>query len=306
MAQPTIPTLDLNHFLQGDCQQQQRFISSLDVALRNIGFFILQHPGIDPTTIQTAYGAATAFFDLPAITKHSYISSASLGGFTPFGREHAKDSALSDLKEFWHVNRISLTASNAPWPREIPTFRPAMVQLYRQLDICANHLLQACALALDQPRFLLTDRVINGTTVLRLANYPLITATMPSGSLRAAPHEDINFITLLCTATAPGLEVLTHQGDWLPVQAQPHQLIVDTGDMLQNLTNGLFKSTTHRVVNASPQQRRLSMPFFVHPRPDVDLTPHPDCVQRSGGSPQFPSISAADYLAQRLREIGVV
>ena len=70
-------------------------------------------------------------------------------------------------------------------------------------------------------------------------------------SQRAAPHEDINLITLLCEATTPGLELLQLNGEWLPVQPIQGQIIVDTGDMLQALSNGLLKSTTHRVVNPS-------------------------------------------------------
>ena len=59
-------------------------------------------------------------------------------------------------------------------------------------------------------------------------------------------HEDINFITLLALATADGLEVQDHDGSWIKVEGDERYIIVDSGDMIQNLTNGLFKSTTHR------------------------------------------------------------
>jgi isopenicillin N synthase-like dioxygenase len=125
-------------------------------------------------------------------------------------------------------------------------------------------------------------------------------------SLRAAPHEDINLITLLCEATAPGLELRQMDETWLPIAAIPGQIIVDTGDMLQNLTNGLFKSTTHRVLNpTNDRDRRFSLPFFVHPRPEMDLSPLPQCVERTGGRPRYPHLTAGEFLAQRLREIGL-
>jgi isopenicillin N synthase-like dioxygenase len=124
-------------------------------------------------------------------------------------------------------------------------------------------------------------------------------------SLRAAPHEDINLITLLCEATTSGLELLRPDGSWLPIAAIPGQIIVDTGDMLQALSNGVFKSTTHRVVNPdNHRQRRFSMPFFVHPRPEFDLTPLATCIDRLGER-RFPVQTAGDYLEQRLREIGL-
>jgi isopenicillin N synthase-like dioxygenase len=83
-------------------------------------------------------------------------------------------------------------------------------------------------------------------------------------------------------------------------------IVVDAGDMLQNVTNGLYKSTTHRVVNpVDNTSERFSMPCFVHARSEVDLTPLPSCVARTGGVPKYPRITAGDYLTQRLREIGL-
>jgi isopenicillin N synthase-like dioxygenase len=124
--------------------------------------------------------------------------------------------------------------------------------------------------------------------------------------VRAAAHEDINLITLLCEATAGGLELLTRSGEWVPVRTGPGEIVVDSGDMLQNLTNGLLRSTTHRVGNPDDSRaRRFSMPYFVHPRAEVDLSPLPSCIAKTGGVPIFPPITAGDYLLQRLREIGL-
>jgi isopenicillin N synthase-like dioxygenase len=76
--------------------------------------------------------------------------------------------------------------------------------------------------------------------------------------------------------------------------------------MLQNVTNGLYKSTTHRVVNpGNSTSERFSIPCFVHARPEVDLTPLPSCVARTGGAARFPSLTAGQHLEQRLREIGL-
>ncbi|MCY7279082.1 MAG: isopenicillin N synthase family oxygenase, partial [Phormidesmis sp. CAN_BIN44] len=116
----------------------------------------------------------------------------------------------------------------------------------------------------------------------------------------------INLITLLCEATAEGLELLQRDGTWRPIHAVEGQIIVDSGDMLQQLTNGLLKSTTHRVTNPdNDRTRRFSMPYFVHPTPEADLTPLPNCVTKTGGQATFPPITAGAYLQQRLQEIGL-
>ncbi|MEM7650341.1 MAG: 2OG-Fe(II) oxygenase family protein, partial [Cyanobacteria bacterium P01_A01_bin.70] len=191
-------------------------------------------------------------------------------------------------------------------PAEVPQFQTAMTALFEQLEQCADSLLEACALYLGLPRSFLRDAVVDGPTLLRVLHYPPVPLTVPTASIRAAAHEDINLITLLCEATTPGLELLQSNGEWRPIAAIPGQIIVDTGDMLQNMTNGLFKSTTHRVTNPrSDRDRRFSLPFFVHPRPAVDLSPLPACVSRTGGVPQFPPLTAGEYLLQRLQEIGL-
>ena len=91
----------------------------------------------------------------------------------------------------------------------------------------------------------------------------------------------------------------------MPVAAPPGQIIVDAADMLQNLTNGLLRSVTHRVVAPAGSEARLSVPFFLHPRPEVDLTPLPGCLARTGGEALYPRQTAGEYLVRRLREIGL-
>ncbi len=308
MATSPIPVVSYVDLVSSDDDLRQQAIETLGQALEHIGFFILDNTSISPEVVRRAYQTALQFFALPEATKQQYCLSGrtGYGGFSRFGSEQAKGYTAPDLKEFWHVSYRSLKYPEAPWPKEIPGFQPVLTRLFQQLEACAQVLLEACAVYLGQSKHWLTAMADGGNTVLRLAHYPPIPASVPSGSLRAAPHEDINLITLLCEATAPGLEVLMADNTWLPVQAAPGQVVVDIGDMLQNLTNGVFKSTTHRVANPTRgNQRRLSMPFFVHPRPEVDLSPLASFIDRKDGVSQFPCITAAEYLNQRLGEIQV-
>lgn len=303
----TVPVLDLQDFVAGSDSQQTTFVETMGHALRDIGFFTVINHGVDAALIRSAYAITEAVFCLTDAIKQQYDGSAIHGqrGYTQFGKEHAKGHNAPDLKEFWHLGRADSPLANL-YPAEVPDFQPIMTALFEQLDACAATLLEACALYLELPRPMLRDLVTESDTLLRIIHYPPIPLNASPASLRAAAHEDINLITLLCEATAPGLELLRHDGTWLPIQALPGQIVVDTGDMLQNLTNGLLKSTTHRVTNPNnDRDRRFSMPFFVHPRSTVDLTPLPDCIARTGGRARYPSWTAGEYLAQRLQEIGL-
>ncbi|MFE4106329.1 isopenicillin N synthase family dioxygenase [Almyronema epifaneia] len=303
-----IPLLNFKAFTQGTQTERADFVDNLGQALEKIGFFALEQHSVAAPLIQQAYEAAALVFQLPDAIKQQYERPELKGqrGFVGFGREHAKNSPYPDLKEFWHVGRSPSALGANLWPVEVPQFQTVMTALFQQLEVCAAVLLEACALYLDQPRTALRDLVRQGDTLLRVIHYPPLPSTAAAASLRAAAHEDINLITLLCEATAPGLELLQTNGDWLPIQAPPGHLIVDTGDMLQHLTNGLFKSTTHRVVNPENQgDRRFSLPFFVHPAATTNLAPLAVCIDRTGGIARYPAVSAGDYLHQRLQEIGL-
>jgi isopenicillin N synthase-like dioxygenase len=174
------------------------------------------------------------------------------------------------------------------------------------MESLSQDLLSACSVYLGKDSQWLGEMTTDGNTIMRIIHYPPLGDDVAPGAVRSAEHEDINFITLLVTATADGLEVMDHDGSWIKVEGDARHIIVDSGDMIQNLTNGLFKSTTHRVVNpSSKSERRFSMPMFVHPRNQIDLTPRPEFIEMTGGKSNYDAITAGDYLHQRLVEIGL-
>jgi isopenicillin N synthase-like dioxygenase len=312
----TIPVASLRDFTHGTPTQRAAFVQTVGDALVDIGFFALEDHGIDQAVVASAYDMAQQFFDQPEAVKLAYQDPAVHGqrGYTHFGREHAKDSPAADLKEFWHVGREDaadplnmLLPWHNVWPSELPDFKPRMLNLFRQIDATSVHLLTACSIYLGETPEYLPSIAAYGDTVLRIIHYPPVPADRHPQAVRAAAHEDINLITLLLEATAGGLELLQRDGTWRPIHALQGQLVVDAGDMLQQLTNGYFKATTHRVVNPDDsRERRFSMPFFVHPRPEVDLSPRASAVQKTSGIAKFPQVTAGAYLRQRLAEIGLM
>jgi isopenicillin N synthase-like dioxygenase len=308
MTAQTIPVLDLEDFAAGGVRARA-FNQELESALREVGFLALIGHGVGGPAIEELYQAAAEVFALPEAEKLGYERPEVMGqrGYTRFGREHAKDHQAPDLKEYWTIGpEEGADYPGNVWPQQVPAFRERTWALWLQLSGVAEQLLEALSLALGEPRDRLSGVAEGGDTVLRVIHYPPVPDHADPASVRAAAHEDINLLTLLCGATAEGLEIYTREGTWLPIRAMPGQLIVDSGDMMQRLSNGWFRSCTHRVVNPdASRERRYSMPFFVHPRPDVDLTPLPSCVARTGGEPRFGSLTAGEFLRQRLGEIGL-
>lgn len=315
MKEATIPVVDVRDYHAGG-PARQRFIDTVGSALAEVGFFAAEGHGVDQSLVDRAYAAAKAFFSLPEASKRKYT--ARVGGqrgYTGFGQEHAKDSAAPDLKEFYQVGRVDVGADHPVhaeygpnvWPdAEVPEFAKVLTEYYQKVDALGAIFLEACAYYVGGKPGLFRDMAREGDTIVRVIYYPPVGEGVPPGSVRAAAHEDINLITLLPGATAEGLEILTRDDEWLPIRAGHDHFIVDSGDMLQNVSNGLFRATTHRVVNPpDATSERFSMPCFIHPASTVDLGPDPLCVARTGGEKRFPDMSAGDYLKQRLAEIGL-
>jgi len=289
------------------------FAQELGNSFVEYGFAIVRDHGIPEDLIHRAEEKAKNFFALPEEAKQKYYVEGAGGarGYTPFGIETAKGFKAHDLKEFWHVGRElpeghkfrAVMADNI-WPAEIQDFRNTFTALYAAFDEAGVQVLRAIARFLRVDEEFFTDTVRDGNSVMRLLHYPA--QSEPTGEhIRAAAHEDINTITLLLGAEEAGLELKTKDGRWIPVSPKPGELVINIGDMLQRLTNGVLRSTSHRVVNPAPDRAshaRYSMPFFLHFRPDFMIEALPGTVP-AGEEPKWPPISSHEYLQERLREI---
>jgi isopenicillin N synthase-like dioxygenase len=310
-----IPSVDLNDFIHGTADQKKKFVAELGRAYEDIGFVAVKNHLINEATVERLYKEVKAFFDLPEETKKKYeiVELAGQRGYTSFGREHAKGSNAGDLKEFWHFGQEVTDGDpiKSEYPaniftQELPGFNEVGIQAYRDLESTGQYMLRAIAIHLGLDEFYFDAKIKNGNSILRPIHYPPITAE-PKSAVRAGQHEDINLITLLIGASADGLEVLNKRNEWVAVTALPDHIVVNVGDMLQRLTNGKLKSTTHRVVNP-PREKwgssRFSIPFFLHPRSEMRLDCLISCIP-DGEKPHWEPISAGEFLDERLAEIGL-
>lgn len=308
-----IPILDLRRFTsERDC-----FVKELGKGFEEFGFIGITNHNVSDEIIENAYGVFKDFFDLPSEIKENYVYEGSAGqrGFTPFGVEHAKDNPYMDLKEFWHVGRELKPGSPGAdkmesnlWVNEIPEFKTHAYNLYKALDELGNTLLRAIALHLNQPEDFFVNRTQYGNSILRAIHYPPV-QNLNTESIRAGEHEDINFITLLIGSNEPGLEILSRQGEWIPVTVIENTIVCNIADMMQRLTNHVLRSTTHRVVNPPSSLKttsRYSIPFFLHPNPDCLLKTLDTCISEEQPNRYPEPIYADDFLKQRLHEIGLM
>ncbi len=304
----SVSELSLKAYTEGDAAQRQAFSDAFMAGLQRHGFIVLKDHGVDTGLLARAYSLTQQVFALPDATKLKYA--AGMRGYTPFGTEHAKDTHLADLKEFWQIGHEPAADGSDPqpfppnlWPAEVAAFEPTARALFERLNDTGLTLLESLEPKLGLPRGYFDPLVRKGTSILRILHYPPVGPDVPPGAARSAAHEDINFITIMVAAEGAGLELLDRDGTWLPVQTEPTNLIVDSGDMLARMTNGVIPATTHRVVNpAGPNVSRYSMPFFMHPTLETSLKVLPAC---EGAGARFPDVTAGEYLHERLKAIGM-
>lgn len=265
----------------------QRFVESL----RHTGFGVLSHHPIPQQLVQQIYQQWQSFFVTDAKEQYLFNPATQDGFFPSRVSETAKGYSVKDIKEYFHVY---------PWGQIPPQLKTDILNYYQQANSFAAELLDwverySPAEVAANYREPLSQMIKDSQkTLLRILHYPPMTGHEAPGAIRAAAHEDINLLTVLPAANEPGLQVKSREGEWLDVPSDFGSIIINIGDMLQEASAGYFPSTTHRVVNpegADMAKSRISLPLFLHPRPDVVLSDR---------------YTADSYLMERLRELGVI
>lgn len=304
----TIPVVDMTDFQNNDPIKRQKFIDGLAKALKEVGFVAVLNPGVDQQALNDAYQTAEKFFKLPIKDKMALHDPATNGQRGYVAGESAKGEKVGDFKEFYHIGREMTEEQEKRlkyypniWPKDMELQKP-MVALFQALQAHMVPLQQAMASAIGQPEDFFTNMTEEGDLLLRAIHYP---ANPPKDHKWAAEHTDIDLFTILPRATAEGLQLKNKEGEWIDVKVPENAFIINAGDMLENITNGEFRSGLHRVVASTENKERYSMVLFIHPRSDDCLNPLPQCIERAGGVKKYADATRWELLEERLVDLGL-
>ncbi|PSR19846.1 isopenicillin N synthase family oxygenase [filamentous cyanobacterium CCP3] len=314
IMQTEIPLVNFSPFLSDDPVGKIQVAADIYHACHEVGFLYLTNHGIPEGAIAAAFAQSQRFFALPLAEKQAiaWASEVSNRGYIGLERERLDETQPGDLKEAFNLGReTDLTAIDTEdaalvqnrWPAQPADFRTTLTVFFDACATAAAKIFRAFALALDMPEDFIAAHHTAQNYTLRLLHYPPLPTSLKPGQIRAGAHSDYGTLTLLFQDDIGGLEVLNAQDNWISAPAIPGAVLINTGDLTERWSNGVFRSTRHRVSlpqGEKAQRDRYSIAFFCEPNADATISCLPTC-QGPGQPPRYPPIAAGDYLLSRLQ-----
>ncbi|MEM6307479.1 MAG: 2-oxoglutarate and iron-dependent oxygenase domain-containing protein, partial [Pseudomonadota bacterium] len=291
--------------------QTLRIADEIGHAAREIGFFRISGHGIPAEMIENTYKAGETFFAQPDDLKQQYYiaNSTNHRGYVPFTEKgdypdevnrsyEAFDLGLdlpADDPDYVAGNRV--LGPNV-WP-DMPNFRETVYAYYENISAVGRKICGALELNLGVSPGSMTDHMTKPISQLRLLHYVRQKNLKDYTTVNMGAHNDYECLTLLHTRNA-GLQVMTTDDDWIDVPVDPAVFVVNIGDMLEAWSNGIFRSTPHRVVNTSPE--RFSLPYFVAANYDTMIAPFPELVTPNRPAAYEPFMAGAHLERMLMRD----
>ncbi|MBO0903984.1 isopenicillin N synthase family dioxygenase [Jiella sonneratiae] len=296
-----LPVVDVSGLYSSDPANREKVAEKLGRAAGEVGFFYVTGHPVDRRRREALLSATRSFFALPEEAKMAiHIGrSGNHRGYVPEGEE-VMVGGKRDRKEALDLGRevapdhpdvVAGTPMIGPnqWP-ELPGFREAVEGYYDDVFDLGRHLLKGFALALGVEETFFDGFVTNPPSQLRLIHYPFDPSAEDVQGIGA--HTDYECFTLLLP-TAPGLEVMNGDGEWIDVPLLDDAFVVNIGDMMEVWTGGRFVATSHRVRKV--KEERYSFPLFFACDYHTEVAPLPE-VAGPAPSPRYTPIRAGDHL----------
>ncbi|MEL6792845.1 MAG: 2-oxoglutarate and iron-dependent oxygenase domain-containing protein [Pseudomonadota bacterium] len=303
-----LPEIDISPLNGQDRSKWKAVADRMGAAAREVGFFYVVGHGVSAEKIEAAYSAAEEFFALPDEVKRSYYIGDSLNhrGYVPFTEkgdyadEKSRNYEAFDLAlDLPHDDPDYLAGNLLLGPNVWPSlkgFRERIGAYYASISDIGLKICASLELHLELEPGELTQQMTKPISQLRLLHYVRSAEAVETTSVNMGAHTDYECLTLL-HQRQKGLQVMTKGDEWVDVPVKPHAYVINIGDMMEAWTNGVFRSTPHRVLNLSPE--RFSMPYFVAANYDTVIQPFPSLISPNN-PPKYEGFTAGLHLERML------
>jgi isopenicillin N synthase-like dioxygenase len=309
--------VDLLAFEHGSAAQQRAVV---DGVMRSLGSgFVFTSHDVPERVLDEAYEMLATFFALPVEAKARWRAPDSHGqtGYTGLLVETAAISDIPDWKEMlnWGAELPHHHPLRTRYPHryldpvlpdaDVPGIAAVLREFHARIVDLQTRFLRIIALGLDADRYFFDDLVADGSHLTRAIHYPALDDAPSREHAWAGEHADINLITALPRATSRGLQLRTPDG-WVDVVPPAGHVVVNSGIMLERVSNGRIPAGVHRVVAPRDAHTdRYSVVQFYHPAPWMTLAPLPSCADAEHPV-RYGAIEAGALLDRVLYEIGLI
>lgn len=310
----SLPVIDISGLSSTKAADRKAVGRELRSVCLDKGFFYIKNHGVSELLIDDVFQEAAAFFALSIEQKAEVdkANSKANRGYEPLQGQTLEPGAPPDLKEGYYIGpehspddpRVLAGMFNHganQWPVRRPNFRTVMQDyLEMMLDLSARMML-GIALSLDLSEDYFAHYCSDVMATVRLLHYPPQPAQARPGQKGAGAHTDFGGLTLLRQDNVGGLQVWNQAEEvWMHADPVPATYVVNLGDMIARWTNGRYRSTVHRVVNASGRER-YSVPFFYTGNYAHKVECIPTCLA-PGETPKYPPVTVEAHMREMYRK----
>jgi len=277
-----VPVIDISTLVSQTSNYSDVIADQIRQALQNYGFFYIVGHGVDEQLQKQLEHLSQQFFAQDVETKLKIpmaLGGRAWRGYFPVGNELT--SGRPDLKEGIYFGaeleeNHPLVKASTPmhgrnlFPSNIPHFRETVLEYMESMTKLGHTLMAGIALSLGLKESYFADRYTKDPLILfRIFNYPPNSSSQSEWGV--GEHTDYGVLTILKQDNVGGLQVKSKSG-WIDAPPIPGSFVCNIGDMLDRMTQGLYRSTPHRVQNLSTSNR-LSFPFFFDPNFNIEVKP---------------------------------
>lgn len=290
-------------------------VKQLDQACREAGFFYVKGHGIPDSFIKEVRNVAHKFFSLPYEEKLKIKISPTTGyrGYQRIGENitkgipdmHEAIDCYREVKPGMYGTLSKPLEGPNQWPINPPNLKQLMEEYISLCTDLSRKIMRGIALALGASADEFEgERAGDPFWVFRIIGYPVLSHAnskdMTENDIGCGAHTDYGLLTLVNQdADITALEVRNHSGEWISAPPVPGTFVCNIGDMLKILTNGLYESTFHRVINKSPTYR-VCVAYFYETNFDAAIEPLDICIKRTGGTRKFERAVYGEHLVSKV------
>lgn len=309
VSDKALPVIDVSGLASPDTDEHHRVGREIREACLDLGFMYIVGHGVSPDLRERVFEQAAVFFALPEDRKMAIdmAHSPCNNGYESLRAQTLEAGAPPDLKEGYYIGeelapdhpRVLAGGFNLgpnQWPDGLPEFRSVMNEYYDEMVSLGERLMHGLALSLNLEEDYFSDFCTDPLTGLRLLHYPPQPANAHPDEKGCGAHTDFGGITMLMQDDNGGLQVMGADQQWIHAPPLPNSYIVNLGDMIARWTNDKYRSTLHRVVNVSGQER-YSVPFFYSGRLDHEVSALPGCLD-DGETPRYPPTTVEAHMRE--------